>query len=95
MLEPKKSWLLISSISLAVTLFFVSFAVFAGFISFQIPSRAPKGLPTEFGIKGNRNSRIYHLPKCHNYNDISEQNIVWFKTEDEAKLAGFRKARNC
>jgi hypothetical protein len=46
-------------------------------------------------IKGNRDSMIYHLPNCPNYNDISPSNVVWFKTHDEAKAAGFRMARNC
>ena len=46
-------------------------------------------------IKGNRNSKIYHLPGCPNYNDISDKNIVWFKTHEEAKSAGYRMARNC
>lgn len=46
-------------------------------------------------IKGNKNSRIYHLPGCPNYNDIAERNIRWFKTHEEAKAAGFRMAKNC
>jgi deoxyribonuclease-1 len=46
-------------------------------------------------IKGNRKSKIYHLPGCPNYNQISDENVVWFKTEDEARAAGYRKAMNC
>lgn len=46
-------------------------------------------------IKGNKNSRIYHLPGCVNYDDIKENNVVWFSSQDEARQAGFRKARNC
>lgn len=46
-------------------------------------------------IKGNKNSKIYHLPGCPNYNDIAERNIIWFKTKEEAENAGFRMARNC
>jgi len=46
-------------------------------------------------IRGNKKSRIYHLPNCPNYNDIAEQNIVDFKTHEEAKAAGYRMARNC
>ena len=49
----------------------------------------------DFKIKGNKNSKIYHLPRCPNYNDIAERNIIWFKTEEEAENAGFRMARNC
>lgn len=53
--------------------------------------------PTEIDlkIKGNRKSRIYHLQGCPNYGDIGDQNIVWFKTVEEAKARGFRPARNC
>lgn len=44
-------------------------------------------------IKGNKNSKIYHLPNGAHYNDVSEQNIVWFCTETEAKTAGYREAK--
>lgn len=46
-------------------------------------------------IKGNKQSRIYHLKGCPNYNDIAERNIVWFKTREEAEARKFRMARNC
>ncbi len=46
-------------------------------------------------IKGSRKSKIYHLKGCPNYNDLSERNIVWFKTTEEAERAGYRVARNC
>lgn len=46
-------------------------------------------------IKGNKNSRIFHLPRCPNYDDIADRNVIWFKTIEEAKTAGFRMARNC
>jgi hypothetical protein len=51
--------------------------------------------PVDLKIKGNRKSRIYHLPGCPNYDDISPRNIIWFTTHEEAKGAGFRMARNC
>jgi hypothetical protein len=50
---------------------------------------------TDLKIKGNRNSHIYHLKECPNYDDIATRNIVWFKTEEEAKKRRFRKAENC
>jgi hypothetical protein len=46
-------------------------------------------------IIGNRYSRIYHLSDCPNYNDISDENRILFKTEEAALKAGFRKAKNC
>ena len=46
-------------------------------------------------VRGNRNSGIYHLPDCPDYEKISFRNRVSFRTESEAKASGFRKARNC
>lgn len=44
-------------------------------------------------IKGNKNSMIYHLPGQRDYNKISPKNIVWFRSEEEAIAAGYRKAK--
>ena len=44
---------------------------------------------------GNRNSGIYHVPGCREYNRVAERNRVYFRTEAEAAAAGFRKAQNC
>ncbi|SCZ68292.1 deoxyribonuclease-1 [Photorhabdus luminescens] len=46
-------------------------------------------------IKGNNNSKIYHFSHCSGYKVIQEKNAVYFKTEGEAKNAGFRLAGNC
>ncbi|HLT64373.1 MAG TPA: endonuclease [Pseudohongiella sp.] len=47
-------------------------------------------------IRGNRNSKIYHLPEgCPGYNQISDANRVLFRTEQEAREAGYRRAGNC
>lgn len=46
-------------------------------------------------VRGNRNSGIYHVPGCRNYDDISQKNRVIFRTEAEAQAAGYRKAGNC
>jgi endonuclease YncB( thermonuclease family) len=70
------------------------------------PARAPTparplglaGTPTPAArgrVIGNRNSRIYHVPGCRSYNAVAERNRVYFNTEEEARAAGFRKARNC
>ncbi len=50
---------------------------------------------TSFEVRGNRSSKIYHVPGCRNYDDIAMRNRVIFKTEAEAMAAGYRKARNC
>ncbi len=44
-------------------------------------------------IKGNINSKIYHVPGGRDYGKISPQNIVWFETEADALAAGFRRAQ--
>lgn len=45
-------------------------------------------------IIGNINSRIYHLPGQSDYGKVREKNRIYFRTEEEAQKAGFRKARN-
>ena len=45
-------------------------------------------------IKGNKKSKIYHMPNDANYDKISEKNIVYFETEEEAINAGYRRAEN-
>ena len=47
-------------------------------------------------IRGNRNSKVYHLPiGCPSYDTIKHKNIVEFSSEAEAQAGGFRKAGNC
>lgn len=61
----------------------------------QMPTAIPTPAAVDLRIKGNRSSQIYHLPGCPNYGDIADRNVVWFKTHEEAKAAGYRMARNC
>lgn len=56
---------------------------------------APQAVPSTIRIIGNRNSGIYHRSDCPDFNRVSERNRVTFRTEDEAKKAGYRIARNC
>lgn len=44
-------------------------------------------------IKGNKNSKVYHLPEWDSYDTIKEKNAVYFETEKEARDAGFRPAK--
>lgn len=53
-------------------------------------------------IKGNvrrdKETRIYHLPECFNYEKIvvnEREGDRWFCSEEEAKAAGFRKSEDC
>jgi micrococcal nuclease len=55
----------------------------------------PRSPSAEGDVRGNRKSRIYHLPKCPHYNRMHAANIVGFATEADARAAGYRKAKNC
>lgn len=44
-------------------------------------------------IKGNRKSKIYHVPGGASYNKISVNNTVYFNSESDAQAAGYRKAK--
>lgn len=46
-------------------------------------------------VRGNRNSKVYHLPTCPSFGLVSDRNRVAFPSEVQAVEAGFRKARNC
>lgn len=45
-------------------------------------------------IRGNVKSKIYHLPGGKSYDKVSKANIIYFKTEEDAIAAGYRKAKN-
>jgi len=58
---------------------------------YSVEQRAEVGV-----IRGNRNSKVYHLPRgCPSYDDMSPHNIVEFNTEGRAITSGYRKAGNC
>jgi endonuclease YncB( thermonuclease family)/methylphosphotriester-DNA--protein-cysteine methyltransferase len=46
-------------------------------------------------VIGNRNSKVYHLPGCASYNQVSGKNQVWFDSAAEAEQAGYKRAGNC
>lgn len=72
----------------------------SGIVS-EIPPNHPASVSSKVSdaqnltIRGNRNSKIFHLPHCASYNSISERNIVEFDSEEYAINAGYRKAANC
>lgn len=47
------------------------------------------------GIRGNRNSKIYHRPDCPSYNRMAERNQVGFADKQAAESSGYRLAKNC
>ncbi len=44
-------------------------------------------------VKGNPDSKIYHLPACQHY--AAKGSTVAFKSEEEAKQAGYKPCRQC
>lgn len=50
-------------------------------------------LSTEGKIIGNARSKIFHLPGQQAYGRVSEENRVYFDTEEEAIKAGYRRAK--
>ncbi len=47
-------------------------------------------------VRGNKSSKIYHLPGCPSYETMkNSSNLVEFMTDTQAEQAGFRKAGNC
>lgn len=63
----------------------------------QLEVKGPKAsLEPQNIIRGNRNSKVFHLPTgCPSYDRISPKNIVEFLSETEAYTAGYKKAGNC
>ncbi|AOM39817.1 endonuclease [Xenorhabdus hominickii] len=46
-------------------------------------------------IKGNKNSQIYHLAHCSGYKTVTDKNVVYFRSEAEARREGYHLAGNC
>jgi micrococcal nuclease len=44
-------------------------------------------------IIGNRRSKVFHVPGQANYGRVSEENRVYFDTQEEALGAGYRRAK--
>jgi len=45
-------------------------------------------------IIGNLRTRIYHVPGQAYYDKVREKNRIYFRTEEDARKAGYRKAKN-
>lgn len=56
----------------------------------------PSPNQTDNPVHGNKNSKIYHLPKgCPSYNAMKASNKIIFNSEQEAINSGYQKAGNC
>jgi S1/P1 Nuclease/Metal binding domain of Ada len=53
------------------------------------------GAAQETPVRGNKKSKIYHLPDCPGFAAVSPANIVTFASAAAAEHAGYRKAKNC
>ncbi len=51
--------------------------------------------PAADAIVGNKNSHIYHLPGCPDYEKVSPKNRVEFQSAKDAEAQGYRLAGNC
>lgn len=91
---PSTNWWMVAGVALITTSIVGAGAWGLGYLPQNLIGQSSQS-STDLRIKGNKRSRIYHLPNCPNYNDIAENNIVWFRTHEEAKKAGFRMAKNC
>jgi micrococcal nuclease len=49
--------------------------------------------PLEGKIIGNRRSKVFHVAGQESYGRVSEENRVYFDTEEEAVRAGYRRAK--
>ncbi len=47
----------------------------------------------EESILGNKNTKIYHLPDGRYYDLVSPKNRIYFQSEDDAAVAGYRRSR--
>lgn len=86
------------TLSLAAVLLSGAALYFGGMVRVKPTRKAIAGFmsdPADLKIKGNRNSLIYHLPGCPNYDNIIPGNVRMFKTEADAQAARYRRARNC
>lgn len=46
-------------------------------------------------IRGNKDTLIYHVPTCPEYDGLRDEKIRRFATIYDAEAAGYRRARNC
>lgn len=53
------------------------------------------GHDAQAGVRGNRNSKLYHLRHCPGYPLIKPSNRVEFSTVGQAEAEGYRRAGNC
>ena len=100
--EALASWGLILLIILAILAAFglgrLSVIVEAKpLVSISNATAAAVSEPMDLGgyVVASRSGAVYYYPWCAGAGQIAEANKRWFKSEEEAKRAGFRPAKNC
>ena len=72
--QAKTNYWLVASISLGIVFIAGVIAFSLGFFNNNPQANSPTNqTQVDLKIKGNRNSKIYHLQGCPNYNDIAEK----------------------
>ena len=51
--------------------------------------------PAEYKYVASKNSKIFHSPDCRSVKRISPENLIGYKTRDEAVIAGKRACKLC
>lgn len=59
------------------------------------PSAGTSGSALIQGVRGNRNSKVFHYATCPGYDTIKPDNRVEFASAAEAQNQGYHLARNC
>jgi hypothetical protein len=55
----------------------------------------PQGMASGGLVVASRSGSVYYFPWCGGAGNISTQNQRWFKSEEAARAAGYRPAKNC
>lgn len=55
----------------------------------------PQGMAPGGLVVASRSGSVYYFPWCGGAGNIATQNQRWFKSEEAARTAGYRPAKNC
>ena len=61
----------------------------------QRTQKAEEPIPTGGQYVASKSGSAYYFPWCGGADRITEANKVWFSSEEAAKAAGYRPAKNC
>jgi hypothetical protein len=50
---------------------------------------------TEKNFLASKNGKLYYTIECSGAKRIAEKNIIWFSTNSEAELAGYKMSASC